>query len=97
LVALVSKKLKRQIDALDLAKPSFRFGSAAAHDQVCLDLIQALEHSVVYVGNGAAEAGIWFRTGGRSCRFDLAPVDYVGIRSYSVCCLDVVRISAVAT
>ena len=29
LVALVSKEFQRQVDALDLAEPSFRFGSAA--------------------------------------------------------------------
>jgi hypothetical protein len=65
LVALVSKKLERQVDALDLAKLSFRFGSAAAHHQVCLDLIQALERSVVNLKDGAAKAGfseLWGRS-----------------------------------
>jgi hypothetical protein len=39
MVALVSPEFQRQVDALDLAEPSFCFGSAAAGVQVCLDLV----------------------------------------------------------
>jgi hypothetical protein len=39
MVALASPEFQRQVDALDLAEPSFCFGSAAAGVQVCLDLV----------------------------------------------------------
>lgn len=45
LAALALKEFQRQVDALDLAEPSFCFGSDATGMQVCLDLAQAREHA----------------------------------------------------
>lgn len=46
---------QRQVQALDLAEPAFVCGSLPAVEQVCLDLVQACQHSRVDLQDGAAK------------------------------------------
>lgn len=58
LAAPVSKEVRGHVDALDVAGPSFCFGSAAACEQVCFDLVEVRSCPGSTCMTGAAEANM---------------------------------------